>query len=101
MKSIPITHFRAHLSRYLDAVRGGQSIEIRDRNVPVARLVPITAATPSEAGTIPPWVERLRRSGGARIGTLKPLPRNLRRLPAGAKTFGVVDALIDERRNDR
>ena len=100
MKSTTITDLRTHLSRYLDAVRSGQTIEIRDRKVPIARIVPITAATSAAEGDLPPWVERLRRNGGARIGSLKKIPAHLRRLPKGPDT-GVVDALIDERRTGR
>jgi prevent-host-death family protein len=99
MKSTTITDLRTHLSRYLDAVRSGQTIEVRDRKVPIARIVPITAATDAAKGDLPPWVERLRRSGGARIGSLKPV--KLRPLPKGPMDTGVVDALLEERRTGR
>jgi len=99
MKSTTITDLRTHLSRYLDAVRNGQTIEVRDREVPIARIVPITAATDAEKADLPPWVERLRRSGGARIGGLKKI--KLRPLPSGPLDTGVVDALLEERRTGR
>lgn len=98
MKSTTITDLRTHLSRSLDAVRSGQTIEVRDRKVPIARIVPITAATGPAEGDLPPWVERLRRSGGARIGSLKKLPSHLLRLPPGPLDTGVVDSLLDESR---
>jgi prevent-host-death family protein len=98
MKSTTITDLRTHLSRYLDAVRSGQTIEVRDRKVPIARIVPITASTGAAKGDLPPWVERLRRSGGARIGSLK--PSKLLPLPPGPNT-GIVAALIEERRTGR
>ena len=99
MKSTTITDLRKHLSSYLDAVRSGQTIEVRDRKVPIARIVPITAATDAEKADLPPWVERLRRSGGARIGASR--RSNSARFPEGPLDTGVVDALLEERRTGR
>jgi prevent-host-death family protein len=41
-RSVNIAKFKAHLSRYLRAVRGGQELVITDRDRPVARIVPYT-----------------------------------------------------------
>jgi prevent-host-death family protein len=42
MKSVNIAELKNHLSVYLNDVRAGEEIVVRDRNQPVARIVPIT-----------------------------------------------------------
>lgn len=39
--SVNVTELRQHLSAYLSRVRGGEEILIRDRKLPVAKLVPL------------------------------------------------------------
>ena len=41
MKVANIAEFKNHLSEYVAAVANGEEVEIRKRNVPVARIVPI------------------------------------------------------------
>lgn len=43
MKVANIAEFKNHLSEYVAAVANGEEVEIRKRNVPVARIVPIRA----------------------------------------------------------
>lgn len=43
MRSVSKKDFKDHLSRYLDEARNGEAIEIRDRNKPIARLMPVSA----------------------------------------------------------
>ena len=43
MKVADVAEFKDHLSEYLAAVRNGDELEIRKRNVPVARVVPVPA----------------------------------------------------------
>jgi prevent-host-death family protein len=40
---VPVTELRAHLSDWLDRVRGGEEVVITDRGVPVARLTGLTS----------------------------------------------------------
>ena len=42
MRSVNIGSLKNQLSAYLRQVRNGEEIVIRDRNVPVARIVPIS-----------------------------------------------------------
>ena len=42
MRSVSKKDFKDHLSRYLSEARKGEAIEIRDRNKPIARLVPVS-----------------------------------------------------------
>ena len=44
MKIASITEFRNRLSEYLAAVANGEEVEVRKRNMPVARVVPIRRA---------------------------------------------------------
>ena len=101
MKTTTITNLRTHLSRLLDAVRQGQTIEIFSRNVPIARLVPLTPSMRSERGRIPPWLKKLERAGVVRIGTMKRLPEIGRRKPPGGSGARALDALLEERREGR
>ena len=43
MKVANIAEFKNHLSEYLAAVADGEEVEIRKRNAPLARVVPIGA----------------------------------------------------------
>ena len=42
MKEAMISELKSQLSRYLDFVRRGETVLVRDRKTPVARLVPVT-----------------------------------------------------------
>lgn len=42
MKSVNIAQLKDGLSGYLNDVRGGEEILVRDRKLPVARIVPLT-----------------------------------------------------------
>jgi antitoxin (DNA-binding transcriptional repressor) of toxin-antitoxin stability system len=41
MKAVEIAHLKSHLSQHLREVRGGRTLTVLDRNIPIARLVPI------------------------------------------------------------
>ena len=43
MRSVNIAALKNHLSSYLNRVREGEEILIRDRNVPIAKIVPLSA----------------------------------------------------------
>ena len=40
MKSVNVAELKNQLSRYLKQVRAGEEIVVRDRNLPIAKLVP-------------------------------------------------------------
>jgi|SRR5271165_4637212 len=44
MRSVNIAELKNRLSAYLQHVRAGEEIVIRDRNLPVAKLVPLSIA---------------------------------------------------------
>jgi len=101
MKTANVTSLRKHLSHLLDAVRHGEEVEILDRNVPIARLVPVGPATGSK-DKVPSWLERLRRAGVVRVGSLKPVPEILKGFPAGTRSLGdlAVKAILEDRRSE-
>src|SRR5262245_56574804 len=101
MKAANVTHLRTNLSRLLDAVRHGETIEIRDRNTPIARLVPVEPVSSSGTGAIPPWLERLRRSGVIRLGKMKGVAEIAKKKPPGPPRTGALEALLEERRVGR
>ena len=41
---VPVTELRAHLSEWLDRVRGGEEVVVTDRGIPVARLLGLASA---------------------------------------------------------
>ena len=45
MKMANIAEFKNHLSEYLAAVANGEQVEVRKRNTPLARVVPIRRPT--------------------------------------------------------
>ena len=45
--TVNIARLKNHLSAYVQRVRAGEEIIIRDRNLPVAKLVPLSAAEAS------------------------------------------------------
>ncbi len=40
-----VSNLKAKIGRYMKAVRGGQEVVVTDRNEPVAKLVPLRAAS--------------------------------------------------------
>ncbi|MCI0587312.1 MAG: type II toxin-antitoxin system Phd/YefM family antitoxin [Planctomycetes bacterium] len=104
MKTATITRLRDHLRGILDEVRNGETVEILHRRVPIARLVPVEPTPAGAAGRLPPWLDRLRRAGVVRVGTLKPVPEILRGFPRGIRrrkgNLG-VDAVLEERKRGR
>ena len=48
MRSVNVAELKNQLSKYLTFARGGEEIVIRDRNLPVAKLVPFSAEQATE-----------------------------------------------------
>jgi antitoxin (DNA-binding transcriptional repressor) of toxin-antitoxin stability system len=44
MRSVNVAKLKDQLSKYLTFAKGGEEVVIRDRNLPVAKLVPFEAA---------------------------------------------------------
>lgn len=62
MTAINVTELKAHLSKYLRMASRGARIVVKDRDEPVAQLIPPDVETLS-------WRDRLARDGRLRPGT--------------------------------
>ena len=98
MKSATITEAKNGLSALLAQVRAGETIEITDRGIPVARIEPVAPLGDDDEARL----ARLERAGVIRRGAGKGVPEILDEpplpLPAGVS---VLEALLEERRAGR
>lgn len=95
MRDARIAELKNQLSRYLALVRKGEVIRILDRDVPVARLVPMHPADGGGAGN--EALVAMERKGLVRRGKGK-LPREILAKEPPGKPAGVLEALLEERR---
>jgi prevent-host-death family protein len=86
MKQVRIAQLKSHLSEYLRAVRGGQTIDVLDRETPVAQIVPVRDRTRLKIRTPLPGTPSPNRV---------PLPRPLK------IRIDIVDLLREERQSHR
>ena len=86
MKQVGIAELKAHLSEYLRAARGGQTVEVLDRDIPVARIVPIAKGTGLRV--------RKPASGAPALNRVA-LPRPLK------SRIEILDLLLEERQSYR
>ena len=98
MRRVAISELKAKLSEYLKAVRAGEEVIVTDRGKPVARLAPISGPAETES--------RLRML--VRTGQVRPPdveggidPDLIAALRPRVADAGVVDALLEERREGR
>ena len=97
MRKVGITDLKNQLSRYLDLVRKGESIEVLDRDIPVALIVSISEA---EGKLRDGRLLELERKGILRRGDpslIEPLQKTA---PPGKRT-GALKALLKEREESR
>src|SRR5262252_5089668 len=97
MLRVTISALKNNLSRYLRSVRRGESVEILDRDTPVARIVPPPRNSPEDRTSA--WFEDQVRAGVIKRGSGKFSSRLLKKRPPGKP--GVLDALLEERRGGR
>ncbi len=101
VKKARIAELKNNLSRYLDQVRGGETVLVLDRNQPVARIVPLTERGARIAGHGDEVrLARLERLGVIRRGRGGLPPWLGKRRPPRVRG-GVLGALLDERRSGR
>ena len=97
MEKVSISKLKDQLSAYLKKVEAGQTIVVTDRNKPVARLEPMKAGR-SEAEHIALLVQR----GLVSLPKAPPLSiEEIRRLRPVVPGAGVLEALLEERREGR
>lgn len=73
-KEVKIAEFKAHLSAYLRAVRRGNEIVVKDRDTPIARIVPYQA--PKDRLIVRPATKSLKDID--RVFSLLSPPKNLK-----------------------
>lgn len=94
MSIAPIAKLKANLSRYLSRVKAGEEILVTERNVPVARLVPV-----GETGASHEDLRDLERQGLIRLGSGR-LPRDFWKLPRPRDAHGLVRKAVTEEREE-
>lgn len=87
MERIGVRELRQHASRYLDRVKAGETVEVTERGILVALLVPPEPAVSARARLI---------AAGRLIPSSGPL-----RLPRRASAATDSGAVLDELREDR
>jgi prevent-host-death family protein len=98
METASISEVKNGLSAIIDRVKGGESIVVTDRGIPVAVIEPVTGRIDVEDR-----LARLERAGLVRRGTGK-LPLELIRTPGPTPRGGsniAVEYLLEERREGR
>lgn len=93
MKTTAIANLKAKLSRYLRLVKTGEEILITERDVPVAKLVPV-----GNHGADLESLRDLERQGLLKVGTGR-LPKNFWKLPRGKDPSASVRRLASEERD--
>jgi len=96
MAMASISEAKAKLSALLERVKAGEEVTITDRGKPVARIVPLP-------GTEVDWDERMERleRKGVITRPKRPLePGWLRSRPLVKARASVLEALLEERRED-
>ena len=99
MKTATITQTKNQLSMLIDAVKQGESILILDRDVPVARLAPVTATRDQDMDT---YLSQLERTGHLRRKK-NDLPDNFFESPRAKlnENESIVEALVMDREEGR
>jgi prevent-host-death family protein len=92
MRSVNVAELKNRLSKYLTFAKGGEEIVIRDRNLPVAKLVPFSADEGSEEELL------LVAAGKMRLPKTGIKMDALLRIPTGTVGAGQgIRALLDDR----
>jgi prevent-host-death family protein len=103
MIRVNITEIKNRLSHYLRLVKGGDEIEIVDRNTPLARVVGITNSADSKQGSS--WVKEMYDLGIVLLPKKTQVSSHFANIEevisSGGNTCGVLDALLDERNKGR
>jgi prevent-host-death family protein len=95
MDTASISEVKNGLSAIIDRVKGGESIVVTDRGIPVAVIEPVSGRI-----DVADRLARLERAGALRRGTGR-MPLELLRVPGPTPAGGtsVVAALLEERRS--
>ena len=95
MNRATISQLKNHLSGYLEKVKAGQPLLVMDRDRPIARIERVEVG-----GEADDRIARLERAGLIRRGS-RPLDLSLLARKGPKKELGLVEALLEERREGR
>lgn len=92
MRSVNVAELKNRLSKYLTFAKGGEEIVIRDRDLPVAKLVPFSPDEGSEEELL------LVAAGKMRLPKSPVKVAELLRIPTGRVAAGEgIQAILDDR----
>jgi prevent-host-death family protein len=94
MKNVNIAELKNQLSRYLNEVRAGADNVVRDRNLPIARIVPIRADTTGDAE-----LSALAAQGKIRLGE-EAIDASFWKLPAPRVSAAALRRTLDRERDE-
>ncbi len=92
MKRVSISDLKNKLSEYLRLVKKGETVEILERNVPIARIEAVRRKDWHDS-----YLEELERRGILRQPRVEPDPHFLDKHPPTPCSVDVVRILIEER----
>jgi prevent-host-death family protein len=96
MRSVNVAKLKDRLSEYLRVARNGEEVIIRDRNLPVAKLVPFQAEGASEEDLL------LVAAGKMRLAQKQLDHKKFWRMPTGrVKGNKAIEALLADREESR
>lgn len=104
MIQVNISEMKNRLGHYLRLVRGGEQIEILDRNIPLARMIHVSQTGTENNKT--PWIKEMEGLGIVTPPKKKGFPQKLlaRDKVVLSREKGkpaVLEALLEERRTGR
>lgn len=94
MQAVNIAELKNNLSAYLEQVKNGEELIVKDRNRPVARLVPLTSGEDLEAEE-----EALVAAGLMRLPA-EPMTDEFLKLPAPQVSLETIRATIRAERDE-
>ena len=94
MQTVNIADLKANLSAYLDIVRHGGEVVVKDRNRPIARLMPLAAGVDLDAEEA-----ELVAAGLLRLPTTE-LTEDFWKMPAPTVPMERLRAAIEAERNE-
>jgi prevent-host-death family protein len=94
MRTVNIAELKNRLSHYLSAVRAGEEILVRDRNLPIARIVPLNRVADGDSELL-----ALAAQGKIRLGEGE-FDESFWDLPAPRVPIEVLRRVIDEERDE-
>lgn len=95
MRVVNVAELKNRLSRYLREVRGGEEILIRARDVPIAKIVPLSSTDDLDAERMALIAAGLLRPGKGK------LPNSFWKMPAPRIPLKrLVEAIVADREED-